>query len=157
MKKNIFSVLFFYSFFSFGQQEIVAAGGDATGTGGTVSYSIGQVAFQSFSGVSGSVSQGVQQNFITVTLANNTFTYSFSATLFPNPTTDTAVLSLENLESNATLNYILTNLQGKLITKGTISNKQTTIDVATLADACYILNVFENNKPIKTFKLLKHN
>ncbi len=158
MKKNLFLLSLFFSAVSFGQQDIDASGGNATGSGGTASYSIGQLAFESFSGSTGSINQGVQQPFeFYVNLANNQFNYSFSATLHPNPTQDFAVLSLENQDPNASLNYNLTDVTGKLITKGNINNKQTMIDVAALADACYFLNVFDKNKPVKTFKLLKQN
>jgi Secretion system C-terminal sorting domain len=158
MKKILFLFSFCSSILCFGQQDIDAAGGNATGSGGTVSYSIGQVAFESATGSSGSINQGVQQPFeFYVNLANNQFNYSFSATLYPNPTHDSAILSLENQEPNESLNYNLTDVTGKLITKGNINSKETTIDVAALADACYFLNVFSKNKPVKTFKLLKHN
>jgi hypothetical protein len=43
------------------QQTNASAGGNATGSGGTVSYTIGQQEYNSFSSGSGSVNQGVQQ------------------------------------------------------------------------------------------------
>jgi hypothetical protein len=43
------------------QQGNVAAGGDATGTGGTMSYSIGQTDYLMYSSTQGSLSLGLQQ------------------------------------------------------------------------------------------------
>ncbi|MEE4177590.1 MAG: hypothetical protein V2I46_08780, partial [Bacteroides sp.] len=47
----------------FGQEAVVPAGGNATGSGGSVSYTAGQVFYLIHSGPSGSVSQGVQQPY----------------------------------------------------------------------------------------------
>ncbi len=46
------------------QQGNVAAGGDATGTGGTMSYSIGQTDYLMYSSAQGSLSLGLQQPFL---------------------------------------------------------------------------------------------
>ena len=46
----------------YGQQAVLGGGGEATGSGGTVSYSIGQIAYTS-KGAGGTVSEGVQQAF----------------------------------------------------------------------------------------------
>jgi hypothetical protein len=43
------------------QESVNGSGGDATGTGGTSSYSIGQVVYTTATGTNGSVAQGVQQ------------------------------------------------------------------------------------------------
>lgn len=60
-----FLVLLFPIYFqsSFAQRGNVSSGGNATGSGGSVSYSVGQVFFSSNSGASGSINQGVQQSF----------------------------------------------------------------------------------------------
>ncbi len=50
------------------QQGNVAAGGDATGTGGSMSYSIGQVDYLVYSSPQGSLSLGLQQSWFTVPL-----------------------------------------------------------------------------------------
>lgn len=50
------------------QNIVLASGGNAMGTGGSVSYSIGQLDYISVSGSYGSVSQGVQQPVVSSTL-----------------------------------------------------------------------------------------
>jgi len=45
------------------QQAILATGGNATGSGGTVSYTVGQAAYITQTGSGGTVTQGVQQPF----------------------------------------------------------------------------------------------
>jgi len=48
------------------QKNTVAAGGDATGVGGTVSYSIGQINYTTVTSAGGSVSQGLQQVYLLI-------------------------------------------------------------------------------------------
>ena len=43
------------------QEAVAASGGDASGTGGSSSYSIGQVFYSNYIGLNGSEAQGVQQ------------------------------------------------------------------------------------------------
>src|SRR5450759_4054107 len=45
------------------QSTISATGGNASGTGGNLSYTIGQVAYMTISGITGTVTQGVQQPY----------------------------------------------------------------------------------------------
>lgn len=53
------------------QQALVY--GNATGTGGTSSYSIGQVVYASATGTNDSVNQGMQQPFEIFILGNDDF------------------------------------------------------------------------------------
>jgi len=61
-------LLFLFTSGAFAQQGTVAAGGEATGTGGSMSYSIGQVDYLMYSSSHGSLSLGLQQSWFTVPL-----------------------------------------------------------------------------------------
>jgi hypothetical protein len=58
-----FFLLIFSPFFVQGQQSAVSAGGDSSSSTCTVSVSIGQVVYNSYTTVSGTESQGVQQRY----------------------------------------------------------------------------------------------
>ena len=45
------------------QESPTASGGEATGTGGTASYSVGQVVYTTNTDATGTVTQGVQQAY----------------------------------------------------------------------------------------------
>jgi hypothetical protein len=61
----------------FSQESLSTSGGEANGTGGTVSYSIGQVFYSTYSGSNGTLSEGVQQPFEKTTYVfNGTWTPS---------------------------------------------------------------------------------
>ena len=79
--------LVFFSVSSQAQEAIPTAGGEATGSGGTVSYTVGQVNYQTASGTNGSISEGVQQPFeISVTSTNDISGVSLNVKAYPNPT-----------------------------------------------------------------------
>jgi len=79
----------------YSQNALVVSGGDATGSGGSSSYSIGQIVYSTYSNENGSVSEGVQQPIELVTLTNAELkSVSLSAVLYPNPTQNYIVLSI---------------------------------------------------------------
>jgi len=138
------------------QQAIVTSGGNATGTNGTSSYSIGQVSYSSASGTNGSVNQGVQQPYEIFTLGNDDFPeIKLVMTVYPNPTTAFVNLKIENhpLEN---IQYQLFDNNGRQIHSQKITTSETQISMENLATAIYLLNVFEDNKVVKTFKIIKN-
>jgi len=157
MKHILFFISLFFSTLGFSQQDVVSTGGDASSSGGSVSYSIGQVAYESASGSNGSINQGVQQPFEIFVLAIPGHDESFTATLFPNPTATSVILSLDITKEGSGLVYELTDVTGKIIRNGRILSNETVINVEEFAEACYFVNVLEGNKRVKTFKLLKNN
>lgn len=62
MKRMTLTLFMIMPLLLYGQQAVLGGGGEATGSGGTVSYSIGQIAYTS-KGAGGTVSEGVQQAF----------------------------------------------------------------------------------------------
>jgi hypothetical protein len=60
MKKTFILLFFAYSFTVLGQTSLNTSGGGISNASGSISYCIGQVAYQSVTNTSGSVSQGVQ-------------------------------------------------------------------------------------------------
>ena len=142
--------------FSNAQQAIDASGGDAIGTNGKVSYSIGQVAYVSATGSNGSVSQGVQQPFEIFTLGTDHFpTIILQALVYPNPTSANVILKMENYSlENASIQ--LYDIQGRTVIEQKISQNETSITMENLAASNYILQVLDNKKPIKSFKIIKN-
>jgi hypothetical protein len=136
------------------QESLTAAGGEATGTGGTASYSVGQVVYTTATGTNGSVTQGVQQPFeISTTLGVNETTINLELSVYPNPTTDLLTLKVEKIEN---LHYQLIDLQGKLIESKTVSSNSSKISLENQPTAIYFLKVTKNNQLIKTFKIIKN-
>ena len=136
------------------QETVTAAGGEATGTGGTASYSVGQVVYTTNTGTNGSVAQGVQQPYeISVITGINETAINLEMIVYPNPTTNYLNLKVED---NVNLSYQLYDLQGKVIENKKVTADNTTIKMEALPKATYFLRVTDNNKIAKTFKVIKN-
>lgn len=137
------------------QQATTAAGGDVLGTGGNVAYSIGQVVYTTHSGTTGTVAQGVEQPYeISVVLGVEEHQIILTMQAYPNPTTSYLTLNVGNYELS-NLNFQLFDLNGRLIENRKITTNIETIPMEQLPTATYLLKVVNNNKELKTFKIIK--
>ena len=138
------------------QESTNVSGGDATGTGGTVAYSVGQVVYTTNTGAGGSVSQGVQHAYEIFTLGVKEPELDISLSAFPNPTSDKLTLQIRNY-NNEQLSYKLFDMQGKLLNNGLVNTQQTQINTSTLPPATYFINlVNQENKKVQSFKIIKN-
>lgn len=141
-----------------GQQGLTASGGEAGGTGGSMSFSVGQIAFESYTGTSGMISQGVQQAYLEIMVGNEALTDNFSIRLFPNPSASFTSISMDELDPStalASFSYQLYDLYGHLINVEVIQSSLNRIPTSDLVPGMYILKVFYKNQPIKTFRFIK--
>ena len=155
MKKKIMSVMFLLLGIGAlqAQESPTASGGEATGAGGTASYSVGQVVYTTATRTNGSVSQGMQQPYeISTTVGINETSINLELSVYPNPTANYLTLKIDDTKN---LSYLLIDATGKVIKSNTISSEQTTIDLQDLAKAYYFVKVVENTQTIKTFKVIK--
>jgi len=222
-------------------------GGEATGSGGTVSYSVGEMAFNSYSTSGGIIIEGVQQaytssnlpitllefkgkvnnqnqvvfSWTTVAEYNNSFftiessidgknfkkvlsinslgnsnnAQEYTATdinpysgisyyrltqtdfsgnttnsnivtinlltaneallsVFPNPTTSILNLEVKDFSSKS-LNLSLSSIDGKQISNQKINSNITTINTTSLSNGMYLLQVFNGNTVVKSFRIIK--
>ncbi len=144
------------------QEAIPATGGDASGSGGSVSYTIGQVFYTTSTGTEGSVAQGVQQPYEIYVISSieevSEIELTFSA--YPNPTRDFLQLEveLENLQllSDDNIKYQLFDMNGKLIKSDKVEDNLTTITMNELNPSTYFLRVISGNKYLKTFRIIKN-
>jgi Secretion system C-terminal sorting domain len=139
------------------QTSTNTTGGVATGSGGTVSYSVGQLVHTTNAGSNGSVTQGVQQAYeISVVNALEEAT-AIRLSAYPNPTTDYLTLEVDasTLESDHQLSYQLLEINGILLQNAKITGSQTSIMMSNLAPATYFVKITNGDKDVKTFKILK--
>ena len=137
------------------QEAIPASGGEATGSGGSGSYTVGQVFYTTHTGTTGSLSQGVQHPFEFQTLSNPALTsVNLTAVTYPNPTKDFIILKITDTALN-NLRYTLFDVNGKAIASGSITESSTQVQMKYLSIGAYVLKVSQKNKALKTFKILK--
>ncbi len=133
-----------------------ASGGNATGSGGTVAYSVGQVVYTTNSGSGGTVAQGVQQTYVISNVGMKETALNISLTAFPNPTVDDLTLEISDY-NNEKLSYQLLDALGKQLNNGQVAAKQTQINMKSLPPASYFVNVLNHeNKTVQTFKIIKN-
>lgn len=137
------------------QTAFVSAGGNAVGAGGSSSYSIGQVAYTNHVGGNGTIALGIQQPAEIFTLGNDDFPeITLQMSVYPNPTT--AFLNLTIPEySSETINYQLLDMKGSVVQSQKVSQKETQISLENMQAAIYFLKISDNNRVIKTFKIIK--
>lgn len=152
--KKLTSIIFLLLInFTLAQKSVVASGGKATGTGGTASFSVGQVTYKSPEG--NIVSDGVQQPYEIQTLGKSDFkNIELTMKVYPNPTIDELKLKITDQDLND-LSYILIDSSGKMLSSEKINIEESSINMKEYTTGIYFLNVLSKNEKIKSFKILK--
>lgn len=153
---SIIAILLLSTASLIGQESVNSSGGSAAGTGGDVSYSVGQVTYSYYSTGSGSISQGVQQTYeISQTSGTNEIAKELELSIYPNPTSDYLELKIGIIEITR-MEYRLIDSKGTLIDSKELVESETKFDFNHLTPSTYFLQVSQNNELIKTFKIVKN-
>ncbi len=138
------------------QTSVNAGGGNATGSGGSASYSVGQIFNLSVNSTTGSINEGVQHPFeLFTTDVDNIESFLKIFNVYPNPVTET--LYLQKRESNAEITiYRLLNADGKMLRTGVLTTDLLSIDIHSYAASVYFLEIIQKDKNPQTFKIIKH-
>ena len=138
------------------QEALLAAGGNALGSGGAVSYSVGQTFYSTSVGTDGSLAEGVQQLYKISFVPENgdSSLIDISCSVFPNPVTDNITLKVENYDGED-LSYQLTNSIGQRIEERSITANRADIAMSRLAPAIYILIIMVRGLEVEAIKIVK--
>jgi hypothetical protein len=171
-----------YSFFLMGiglsglqaQESIIVSGNNGSGSGGSMSYSIGQIVYTLNKGTNGSMAQGVQQAFEIsfVTGITEAKGIRLQCSAYPNPARDILVLKIDasTILSIQSISYQLCNINGKVLETKNLINNETSIFMMDLLPGTYFLKVIQSKnsnsvvgtqnfvaqREIKTFKIIKY-
>lgn len=140
----------------YAQSNTVASGGNATGSNGSVSYSIGQIDYLSQTGTNGNLNQGLQQPYeFFSTNSLDELGDQIELLIGPNPTSDGITVKYKG-EDSKTFECSLTDASGKVVVAPFQFNKQTSLDLNAFAGGIYNLSIRSGSKEIKTVKIIKH-
>ena len=141
----------------FAQSEFMSIGGDIASKKGNVSFSVGQTAYQFILGTHGNINQGVQQPYeiYVITAADDLALIDFECKAFPNPTNNLLTLSIKN-KAPYGLSYQLVNSTGSLLSQNDLVGEETTLSMRDYTPAVYFLQLIEDEKIIRIFKIIKH-
>ena len=141
------------------QSAIVPVGGDAQGNGGSVSYTVGQIAVQNVTNSDGSISvaEGVQQAYEIMTVGVDDYPQiALNAVVYPNPTENIAQLQLNGFEIPAGgLRATLYDGNGKQLQSVTVTDNLTAFQIGQYATGTYYLEVRDGKRVLKTFKVVR--
>ena len=140
----------------YGQESISAAGGTASGSGGSVTYTIGQLAWNMYSGSNGTILQGVQQPYeiSVITAVENTRDINLECLVYPNPTRGLVKLFV-TFSVNRNLRFQLYDLNGVILQDMKVDSDVTEISLEKQPSSVYFMKVISNNQEIKVFKIIK--
>ena len=149
--KHILLFLFMLPTLAFTQsisRDVVSSGGDEfTATNGSLSWTLGETAIETYTAADYLLTQGFQQGNLTVTSITDPEQSGFSVNVYPNPVQNhlTIEADLQGAE------YRIVNMQGKVVKTGKITETALQIDFSDLSGGTYLLKVNGQN----THKIIK--
>ncbi len=160
--KQFCKVLIAFCLFGFGtaiqaQNSIPASGGNANGPGSSsVSYTVGQLVYTTISGTDRTLAQGVQQPFeiSVITGIKEASDISLEISVYPNPATGFVNLRVGKYDRD-NLVYKLFDMNGMLFQEKMVEGDETQIQLGNILPGTYLLKIVDNQKEIKTFKIIK--
>lgn len=138
------------------QSGFVASGFSLTTPSGSVSYSVGQLDYLDVGGTGGFINQGLQQpfEFFEVTDVKNAAETELNGiAVYPNPAKESVTLLCESFETDA-LHFALFDLQGKILTSGSIHQRETPLQLGDYAYTVYFIRIWSSDNKSKTVKII---
>jgi hypothetical protein len=155
LRNIVFLQILFGCGFSYSQNAVMSTCGNASGTGGSSSYSIGQVAFITKTGNTGIITEGVQQPCEILFMQGiNDPGITLESSVSPNPASEFIRLTIRNHELR-TISCQITDMKGVLLQSTRITGEETIIPVDRLSPAPYLLTISENDYPVTVYKIIK--
>jgi hypothetical protein len=138
------------------QQAVLPASSNATGTGGSASYSVGQTTFKTQDSQAGTVTQGVQQPYeiLFMTGVDDKKAASLTCKVYPNPVAAELTLKIEAPVPDD-MNYEVRNELGAIVGAGKAGSEETVITVSGLPAGMYVVILREKNEQKTTWKVIK--
>lgn len=147
----LLSVAAFSTCSALAQRATVGTGSDATGTGGTLSYSVGQVGYTTVQSSGGTTVQGVQQPYEYLVMAvPSEGTSTLGMDVAPNPTSNGVQLTFTSTHAQR---YALLDAAGHVVRTASITGSTVHIPMDDLPRASYLLRI-EGATPV-TFRIIK--
>jgi len=126
--------------------EVIASAGQHFENGSSqLSWTLGEIAIETYAASGNIITQGFHQTQLTVTTVEETSSPSIDVSVFPNPTSQ--LLNIRVSENHPSLLISLFDMHGKLIMDAKMgsSEKQVQLNVSQLAMANYILRIKDQN------------
>ncbi len=147
-------ILFLIPLLALSQESINAAGASAKTAEGSISFSLGQIGYNSAYSESGSINMGVQQAYQVTTVSVDD-EWATDISLFPNPAIDRIYINTDPASAPG-MRYQLFDMQGNLLKSGRLEDAVTPVSLGSLAAATYFIRITDTNRKSKTFQIIKN-
>ncbi|MEQ8360481.1 MAG: T9SS type A sorting domain-containing protein [Cytophagales bacterium] len=154
LRLTLLGLSLFLSGYISAQESVSSSGNTISGSNGSISYSLGQTIYISYSGTSGEINEGVQQPFEFYLLSIRPSLPENSIDVFPNPAGNYISIRISNI-SFKNLRYEMRDAKSNFISVGKITSNTNKINTSNISSGIYFLEVFESEEPIKTLKIVK--
>lgn len=155
--KFLFNTVFLahLSLIAVAQQATVSSGGDATGSTGSVSFSIGQVSYGSAQATAGNINQGVQQPYLIVTSLSEPSSLQQDWIVYPNPAH--GQLTVHSTTGDKAFHWSIFDSNGRLIKQHRSESSQAIIDLNDMSPAVYQLQITTIENITVQYKIIKND
>ena len=158
-KKLLPVVLYFVitgSTYSLAQEVITPSAGYFETPSISLSWTIGEIAIETYVTDDIMLTQGFNQANIIITDVTEELSTDYKLIIYPNPAKDIFTLKAET-ENMQHLKAELYNLAGTKILSEQIMAGNTQFNIERLPASMYILRIYDNQHEIKSFKVIKTN
>ncbi len=139
----------------FGQNGTVVCGNVSTDGVSEITFSVGQIDFESISDQDFTISQGLQQPFeISDIVSINEVILDIELAIFPNPTYN--VINIINLSNTERFLLVeMFDLAGSKIISERWSERSITLQIDSYPAGMYVLKISDENQISKSYKISK--
>jgi len=161
MKKTILLFSFYIMAFGicFGQtiiSDVTATAGDySVGSNINLSWTVGIIVTETFTGTGSTLAQGFQAGTYKITIIEEKPDISYQISIYPNPTDDLINIVIQTDEIPH-LKIELIDINGKQLLFKEINNNNSQIRLSKYPNSIYFLKIYDsNNGFMKSFKIQK--
>ncbi len=133
---------------------IASSGGHAQGEGLTISWTLGEMAIETFQNDNLILTQGFHQTDIVITSVYESTSLDFTINAFPNPVKEQLTVNVQEGAAE-NIRFGMVDLQGNLLLEGELEGRETNIDLATFRSGVYFLTLTVKGEKVKTFRIVK--
>ncbi len=154
MKKILFlPLILLMSATAVNAQEIITSGGDFFKNSSiSVSWTLGETITETISDGTNILTQGFQQSRLSATEIFSVNSVNSVISIFPNPAENIINIKINTPDN---LQYQFLDINGRILKEATITNVNTEIKVNNMPVSVYFLKIYNNNRIIKTYKIIK--
>ncbi|MGQ1783827.1 MULTISPECIES: T9SS type A sorting domain-containing protein [unclassified Saccharicrinis] len=139
----------------FAQEVLNASGSSNEHSGYVISWSIGELVAETYTGSKSFLTQGFLQTRLDIPTSYFQVKDEYDLEIYPNPVINNSVsLSIKGIELS-NLSYQLFDISGRILKTNKIESNPASIDMTNLVPGIYLLRISGDEKEIKTFKIIK--